>query len=160
MIEDTPRALIADFGIATVTKNLDSIRPATHQNIHTPRWSAPEVLREENPSKESDVYSFAMLMIEVLTQDPRRVFFAHYYPAPIQVFSNELPFNDKPVYLAVVAVLSGERPSRPTHASCSNALWALIQLCWNQDPHLRPDISSVWADLELQSFSFAVAPSP
>ena len=68
VVEDTPRALIADFGIATVTKNLDSIRPATHQNIHTPRWSAPEVLREENPSKESDVYSFAMLTIEVFVQ--------------------------------------------------------------------------------------------
>ena len=65
VVDGVPHARIADFGIATVTKNLDSIRPATHQNIHTPTWSAPEIMRGENPSKESDVYSFAMIMTEV-----------------------------------------------------------------------------------------------
>ena len=65
VVDGTPHARIADFGIASVTKNPDSIRPATYQNIHTPTWSAPEVMRGENPSKESDVYSFAMIMTEV-----------------------------------------------------------------------------------------------
>ena len=65
MDNGVPHARIADFGIAIVTKNLDSIRPATRQNIHTPLWSAPEVLRGENPGKESDVYSFAMITVEV-----------------------------------------------------------------------------------------------
>ena len=65
LVDGAPHALIADFGIAIVTKNLDSARPATYQSHHTPTWSAPEVLRGENPSKESDVYSFAMIMVEV-----------------------------------------------------------------------------------------------
>lgn len=62
---DPPHALIADFGVAIVTKNLESIRPATRQDMTSPRWSAPEVLGGENPSKESDIYSFGMVMIEV-----------------------------------------------------------------------------------------------
>lgn len=65
VVDGTPHACIADFGIATVTRNLDSVRPATHQNAHTPIWSAPEVLLGESLSKESDIYSLAMTMIEV-----------------------------------------------------------------------------------------------
>ena len=58
-------ALIADLGVAIVTRNLHSIRPATRQATHSARWSAPEILNGENPSKESDVYSFGMVMLEV-----------------------------------------------------------------------------------------------
>ena len=65
VVDNIPHARIADFGITIVTKNADSIRPATRQEAHTPRWSAPEVLLEQNPTKESDVYSFAMVTIEV-----------------------------------------------------------------------------------------------
>jgi serine/threonine protein kinase len=65
VVDKIPHARLADFGIATVTKNLDSIRSETRQDVHTPRWSAPEIIREHNPTKESDVYSFAMVMIEV-----------------------------------------------------------------------------------------------
>ena len=65
VVDNIPHARLADFGIATVTKNLDSIRTETRQDVHTPRWSAPEILREQNPTKESDIYSFAMVTIEV-----------------------------------------------------------------------------------------------
>ena len=65
VVDDVPHARIADFGIAVVTKNLNSTRVATRQDIHSPTWSAPEILNGENPSKESDVYSFAMVMVEV-----------------------------------------------------------------------------------------------
>ena len=65
VVDDIPHARIADFGIAIVTKNLDSLRTATHQNTHTPQWSAPEIFLGQNPSHASDVYSFAMVTIEV-----------------------------------------------------------------------------------------------
>ena len=65
VVGNVPHAYIADFGISIVTKNLDSIRAATRQGVHTPRWSAPEIFHGQNPSKESDVYSFAMVTIEV-----------------------------------------------------------------------------------------------
>ena len=65
VVDNIPHARIADFGIAIVTKNVDSIRTDTRQDVHTPRWSAPEIFLGQNPSKESDVYSFAMVTIEV-----------------------------------------------------------------------------------------------
>ena len=79
VVHGIPHARIADFGIAIVTKNLDSVRPDTRQEVHTPRWSAPEIFLGKNPSKESDVYSFAMVAIEVRREwSEMRVVFAYH----------------------------------------------------------------------------------
>jgi serine/threonine protein kinase len=62
-------AQITDFGLARVTQNLDSVRSAIEDQGHTARWTAPEILSDEGPhSKEADVFSFAMVMIEVRHQ--------------------------------------------------------------------------------------------
>ena len=67
---NVPWACIADLGTATVTSNLYSVRSATEQKSKTPRWSAPELLEEQdvehrNPTQKSDVFSFAMVTIQV-----------------------------------------------------------------------------------------------
>ena len=65
LMDDSGNARITDFGFTTVTLNLDSVRSAQYQRSFTARWAAPEVLKEEPYSKESDIFSFAMVMIEV-----------------------------------------------------------------------------------------------
>ena len=65
VVDNTPRACITDFGTTIVTRNLNSMRAATVERSSMPRWSAPEVLKEQNPTMKSDVYSFAMTVIEV-----------------------------------------------------------------------------------------------
>ena len=66
LIDGNHRARITDFGLATVTQNLDSIRGLLVNEGHTARWSAPEILNDVGTySKEADVFSFAMVMIEV-----------------------------------------------------------------------------------------------
>ena len=69
LMDDSGNARIADFGFATVTQNLDSVQSANCQR-GTPRWTAPEVLDEGPYSKEADIFSFAMVMIEVRHQLP------------------------------------------------------------------------------------------
>ena len=64
-MDDSGHARIADFGLATVTQNLDSRRSVSYQRGHTVRWTAPEVLNEGTYSTEADIFSFAMVMIEV-----------------------------------------------------------------------------------------------
>ena len=66
LMDDTGRARITDFGLAIVTQDLDLIRTASDEHGHTARWTAPEILNEEGShSKEADIFSFAMVMIEV-----------------------------------------------------------------------------------------------
>jgi serine/threonine protein kinase len=65
LVNDFGHALITDFGLAAVARNLDSILSAPPQCGHTKRWAAPEILDEGPNSKEADVFAFAMVMIEV-----------------------------------------------------------------------------------------------
>ena len=54
LVEESGHVLIADFGLTKVTKNLNSMR-----------WVAPEVWNEGSYSEKADIFSFAMVMIEV-----------------------------------------------------------------------------------------------
>ena len=64
-MDDSDHARIADFGLAVVTKNSNSIQSAPNQHGLTLRWIAPEVLDSREPTKEGDMFSFAMVTIEV-----------------------------------------------------------------------------------------------
>jgi len=65
LVDISGHARIADFGLATVAQNLDSLQSASHQHGHTPRWTAPEILKGQGThSKEADVFAFSMVMIE------------------------------------------------------------------------------------------------
>ena len=66
LVDGRGHAQITDFGLARVTQNLDSVRTTAEEQGHTARWTAPEILSEKGSySKEADVFSFAMVMIEV-----------------------------------------------------------------------------------------------
>jgi len=66
LVDTTGRARVTDFGFATVTRNLYLIRSASNEHGGSTRWIAPEILVDRGTySKEADVFSFAMVMIEV-----------------------------------------------------------------------------------------------
>ncbi|KAF9647762.1 kinase-like protein [Thelephora ganbajun] len=119
IVDTTGRAQITDVGLATVTQNLDSIRDASADDGHSARWIAPEILDDRGVySKEADIFAFAMITIEA--------------------FTGAVPFSDKSPHEAMVAMVGGERPPRPTDRTLTDRLWELIQRCWNQEAHLRP----------------------
>ena len=65
LVDDSGRVRIADFGSATIAQDLDSTENTTSARGHTLRWTAPEILNGGVASKEGDIFSFAMVMIEV-----------------------------------------------------------------------------------------------
>jgi hypothetical protein len=65
LVDDSGTARIGDFGFTTLTKNLDSVRISSRQHGHTVRWAAPEVMDKGPQSWEADMFSFAMVMVEV-----------------------------------------------------------------------------------------------
>jgi serine/threonine protein kinase len=55
-----------DFGLATVARDTNSLDSTTDERATTARYTSPEVLKNAGRhSKESDVFSFGMVMIEV-----------------------------------------------------------------------------------------------
>ena len=138
LIDNSGRARVTEFGLAGVTQS------APHQHVHTARWAAPEVLNEAPRSKEADIFSFAMVMIEVchgLSTVCRALI--HCLCVSIQVFTGAIPFSNTPSVTAILAVTQAERPPRPTHPIFTANLWALMQRCWDHEPHLRPEASEV-----------------
>ena len=60
------KARIVDFGLASIARDPDSVTSTPEGSGHTPRWTAPEILRDGMlPSKESDIFSLGMVIYEV-----------------------------------------------------------------------------------------------
>jgi len=66
LVDAAGNARIADFGLATVARDSSSLMNTPDGHANTPRWTAPEILMGSGyHSKESDVFSFGMVVIEV-----------------------------------------------------------------------------------------------
>ncbi|KAJ7113516.1 kinase-like domain-containing protein, partial [Mycena epipterygia] len=124
LVTPSRRACIADFGLSSITDAM-TLR-FTHSTVSsrggTGRYLAPELCRGEKAHLGSDVYAFACVCYEILTE---------------KVPFHEL-LNDMVVMLQVV---EGKQPSQPS--SCSgtaalDSLWELLQDCWNKTPDKRP----------------------
>jgi len=111
----TPK--IADFGLS---------RPMSSgymtQHIGTTRWTAPEVLAEEHYSTKADVYSFGMVLWEMIAK--------------------ELPFKTLMLDRQIEElILQGDRPEIPSY--CPAAFGSLLEQCWSQDPEMRPPFTVI-----------------
>ncbi|KAF9647770.1 kinase-like protein [Thelephora ganbajun] len=122
LMDDAGRARLTDFGLSAVA--LDFGSAGSIKDGHAMRWAAPEILDREKPvSKKSDIYSFSMVVVEA--------------------FTGKAPFYGIAPTTVAVGILSGNRPTRPTHPDLTDDLWEIIQCCWSQDLGHRPDISEV-----------------
>ena len=65
----------------------------------------------------------------------------------MKVYSGGFPFPETKDVTAILLIIDGERPSRPTCSTLTDDVWALIERCWSQDPQTRPGIREVLQDL-------------
>ena len=66
LVDGTGHARITDFGLARVIQDLDTTLGTVEGQGYTARWTAPEILGGRGmSSKEADVFSFTMVMVEV-----------------------------------------------------------------------------------------------
>lgn len=150
---DSGRARITDFGLVTIPQNPASKRATVADQ--TARWTAPEILHDNGTySKAADVFSFAMVVIEVRhaqTFIDRALVYCHFIST--QVYTGAVPFDNSPPIPATVAIMQGNRPPRPTHQAFSDELWTLTQRCWDQKPCLRPEVAEVFQALSSCAFN-------
>ena len=129
-----------------VAQNSDLMQSALNDqgHLHITRWTAPEILNEQGTySREGDVFSFAMVAIEVRRgRGGFRQSSTHHHVPP-KAFTGAIPFDDSSTEVALFAIMSGKRPCRPSHLGFTDELWTFTQCWWDQDPRLRPEVSEV-----------------
>jgi len=126
--DDFPK--ICDFGMAR-TKNTGS-EPMTGE-IGTSQWMAPEVLASQNYDEKADVYSYGIIIWEMLTGD--------------------IPYRGlRDIQVAMTVVNQNNRPKIPKN--CPQNLSKFIKVCWSNDPKQRPDFNSIVRALESGAISF------
>ncbi|KAI0500900.1 hypothetical protein KFK09_019118 [Dendrobium nobile] len=124
LMDENEVVKVADFGVARVKAQSGVMTAETG----TYRWMAPEVIEHNPYDHKADVFSFAIMIWELLT--------------------GKLPYEYlTPLQAAVGVVQKGLRPAIPKHTNLKLA--ELLEKCWQQDPALRPDFSEILDKLQL-----------
>ena len=115
---------LSDFHYAQ-TKKLGQtvpIRPSI-------RWTAPEVLTDQTFSTKSDIWSFGIVLYELITQGSK--------PYP--------DMTDKEVEQKVTR----EAYQMPCPKNCPEKLYSIMQQCWKQESIIRPTFAALQKQLSV-----------
>ncbi|KAJ9177147.1 hypothetical protein P3X46_012393 [Hevea brasiliensis] len=124
LTEDKKRIKVADFGLAREeTTNEMTCEAGTY------KWMAPELFskaalqigKKKNYDHKVDVYSFSIILWELLT--------------------NKAPFKGRDnLIVAYAAAANNERPSLE---NIPEELATLLRSCWSENPALRPEFMEI-----------------
>ncbi|KAJ3589943.1 hypothetical protein NHX12_007900, partial [Muraenolepis orangiensis] len=112
---------ITDFGLAREWHQTTKMSSAG-----TYAWMAPEVIKLSLFSKSSDVWSFGVLLWELLT--------------------GEVPYREIDA-LAVAYGVAMNKLTLPVPSTCPEPFAQLLGECWSSNPHSRPCFTSILARL-------------
>jgi len=123
-IDDQYNVKISDFGISrNISDEYYQISGSTELPV---RWCAPEVLQIRQFSAASDVWSFGIVMWEIL----------NYGKTPYSWLSNKDVTEQIP---------KGEKLPQPPN--CPSKLWNIINTCFELDPLRRPSFANLLKEL-------------
>jgi len=117
-VDENGSLKVADFGLARIKED-----NMTMTRCGTPCWTAPEVIKGEKYSEKADVYSFGIIMWEVITR--------------------KQPFAGRNFMGVSLDVLEGRRPQIP--GDCPEAVAKMVKKCWHNKPHKRPSMEELVA---------------
>uniref|UniRef100_A0A0D9ZQI0 non-specific serine/threonine protein kinase n=1 Tax=Oryza glumipatula TaxID=40148 RepID=A0A0D9ZQI0_9ORYZ len=110
---------VGDFGLSRFKANTFI---SSKSVAGTPEWMAPEFLRGEPSNEKCDVYSFGVILWELMTM--------------------QQPWNGLSPAQVVGAVAFQNR-RLPIPQETVPELAALVESCWDDDPRQRPSFSSI-----------------
>eukprot|EP00736_Rhodelphis_marinus_P012583 Rmarinus@m.1560 len=127
LVDPSLRLKVSDFGLCCVMSRTMATRGSCL--VGTPEWMAPELCRVESYTEKVDVFSYGVILWEMLTRDR--------------------PWKDYLPMQVISAVSAGKRLLIPEQDD-PEVSWVpgLIRECWAEDPLMRPSFDSITELLE------------
>ncbi|KAK0097404.1 hypothetical protein PV326_002004 [Microctonus aethiopoides] len=127
LVDHNKLCKIADFGMSRFANEDGECGETRHERNALPiRWMAPESLIYSSFTTKTDVWSFGILMWEIVTL-------------------GSTPYPDMAAREVMRNVQSGYRLERPSH--CRSELFRVIARCWHAVPNRRPEFQTLRRDL-------------
>lgn len=117
---------IADFGLARDLHNIDYYKKKSDGRLPV-KWMAPEALFDRVYTTQSDVWSYGILLWEIMTL-------------------GGTPYPSVPIEKLFQLLRDGHRMEKPQ--GCSLEVYVIMRECWNQSPYQRPTFSELVDDLD------------
>ena len=127
LVSSDRRAKISDFGLSREVHGASAYYRMKSKGELPVRWTAPEALNNGVFTQQSDCWSFGVLLWEIWSNGK--------YPYS-EVDSNQVVW---------MYVTDGYRLKRPKH--CPEAVYELMQKCWQLEPSARPEMAECAAAL-------------
>ncbi|XP_036103648.1 tyrosine-protein kinase FRK [Molossus molossus] len=119
---------VADFGLARVFKvDNEDIYESRHEIKLPVKWTAPEAIRANKFSIKSDVWSFGILLYEIITY-------------------GKIPYSGM-TGAQVIQMLS-QNYRLPQPSNCPQQFYNIMLECWNAEPKERPKFETLYWKLE------------
>lgn len=115
-ISGVPLVKVGDFGLARVLMDEDIYEARTGAKFPI-KWTAPEAAIKGAFTTKSDVWSFGVLLYEIVTK-------------------GQVPYPGMANREVVEQIERGYRMAQPPN--CPNPLYELMLKCWDKDPSCRP----------------------
>ncbi|XP_052127952.1 tyrosine-protein kinase Src42A-like isoform X2 [Frankliniella occidentalis] len=116
-------AKVADFGMARFVES-KGVYESSKRGLFPVRWTAPEVIICNNHTIKSDVWSYGILLTEVVTRGGQ-------VPYP------DIRSNDE----VIRRVTRGHRMSSPPN--CPPKVYDIMNQCWHKNPEKRPSFQNL-----------------
>jgi serine/threonine protein kinase len=134
LLDSSGRVRLGDFGTA---KFEDSGLTTTTETAATRLYRAPEIILKQPQTTKIDVYSFGLILYEILFGEP--------------VFSRSL--NEMELMHQITGVSEPNRPAIP-RGSLHPVVKGIIEKCWSVKPDDRPSFDEILGQLEDSWFPF------
>jgi len=126
-IGKVPEVKVADFGLARVLRGEEDVYEANEHAKFPIKWTAPEAAMKHQFTIKSDVWSYGILLYEIVTK-------------------GKSPYPGMTNREVIDQVEKGYRMPRPQ--SCPEQIYMIMLQCWDKEAQKRPTFEFLYAFFE------------
>lgn len=123
LVDSNNTVKVCDFGLSQIKPRGENLKDGQEGAKGTPLWMAPEVLLGQTFNEKADVYSFGLVLWQIVSRQ--------------ELFPQ---FDNLDTFIRAICY-NNHRPTIPSDTP--PVLVELITTCWQANPELRPNFSQI-----------------